>query len=165
MRLPKHRKLLFFNSFKTSAASRPRLGTTLASYTCIRQMCECFHGNRARCLSAFGACEIRPINQFANGTVMKNTTWTKECFAGLLRFSIAGLLAAALVMPANAGSLEQAKRLHDRLAGVPPSAAVLNQMAAAIDAGDTRGRGRSGHGQQELLQRHVEEFRRALDEP
>ena len=70
---------------------------------------------------------------------MKNTTWTKECFTGLLRFSIAGLLAAALMLPANAGSLEQAKRLHDRLAGVPPSEDVLNQMKDAIDAGDTRG--------------------------
>ena len=39
---------------------------------------------------------------------------------------------------ANAGSLEQAKRMHDRLAGVPGSAAVIQQMATLIDQGDAR---------------------------
>jgi len=38
--------------------------------------------------------------------------------------------------PTWSGSLEQAKRIHDRLAGVPPSEAVLLNMAANIDAGD-----------------------------
>ncbi len=33
------------------------------------------------------------------------------------------------------GPREQAKRMHDRLAGVPPSAAVLDDMAADIQAG------------------------------
>ncbi|MGC4028397.1 MAG: hypothetical protein QM696_05975 [Steroidobacteraceae bacterium] len=33
---------------------------------------------------------------------------------------------------AQAGPREQAKRMHDRLAGVPPSPAVLDQMAAVI---------------------------------
>jgi hypothetical protein len=37
-------------------------------------------------------------------------------------------------MSANAGPREQAKRLHDRLAGVPPSATVLQQMEDAIIA-------------------------------
>jgi hypothetical protein len=46
-----------------------------------------------------------------------------------------GLLAA----PASAGTREQARRLHDRLTGVPPSAAVLDQMAALIASGDTLG--------------------------
>jgi hypothetical protein len=36
---------------------------------------------------------------------------------------------------ANAGPREQAKRIHDRLAGVPPSAAVLDTMADKIAAG------------------------------
>jgi len=35
-----------------------------------------------------------------------------------------------------AGPREQAKRIHDRLAGVPPSATVLNAMEADIVAGD-----------------------------
>ena len=49
------------------------------------------------------------------------------------RFAIAGLLSAVLAMPAQAGYREQAKRLHDRLAGVPPSETVLQQMQDAID--------------------------------
>jgi hypothetical protein len=35
-----------------------------------------------------------------------------------------------------AGPREQAKRLHDRLAGIPPTEAVLNDMQADIAAGD-----------------------------
>lgn len=46
------------------------------------------------------------------------------------------LLAA---MPAHADSRSQAKRLHDRLAGVPPSPATLNQMASLISGGDALG--------------------------
>ena len=46
-------------------------------------------------------------------------------------------LAASLCVTslAWAGPREQAKRMHDRIAGVPPSAAVLDQMAADISAG------------------------------
>ncbi len=47
--------------------------------------------------------------------------------------------ALALLAPyttATAGPREQAKRLHDRIAGVPPSAAVLDAMAADITASD-----------------------------
>lgn len=35
-----------------------------------------------------------------------------------------------------ADSRDQAKRMHDRIAGVPPSAATLNAMQTAIDSGD-----------------------------
>ena len=45
-------------------------------------------------------------------------------------------LALLLAAPAGAGPREQARRLHDRLAGVPPSAAVLDQMAALIATGN-----------------------------
>ena len=38
-----------------------------------------------------------------------------------------------------AGTREQAKRLHDRLVGVPPTAAVLDSMSASIAAGDGMG--------------------------
>ena len=38
-----------------------------------------------------------------------------------------------------AGTREQAKRIHDRLAGVPPSNAVLDQMESLISTGDVRG--------------------------
>ena len=43
------------------------------------------------------------------------------------------LLGATLTLPAHAGYLEQARRLHDRLAGVPPTEVVLNEMADAIN--------------------------------
>ena len=48
-------------------------------------------------------------------------------------------LTLALLLPsttAQAGTLEQAKRLHDRLAGVPADAATLSQMQTLLDAGD-----------------------------
>ena len=34
---------------------------------------------------------------------------------------------------ANAGSLEQAKRIHERITGIPPSESTLKQMQASID--------------------------------
>ncbi len=46
------------------------------------------------------------------------------------------LAAAVLASGATAGSREQAKQMHDRLAGVPPTEAVLLDMAADLDAGD-----------------------------
>ena len=51
----------------------------------------------------------------------------------LSRFALAGLLCTVLVLPAKAGYREQAKRIHDRLAGVPPTEAVLQQMEDAIN--------------------------------
>jgi len=47
----------------------------------------------------------------------------------------AGVLAGALTAGAAADSLDQAKRIHDRVAGVPPDAATLAEMAAEIDGG------------------------------
>jgi hypothetical protein len=46
---------------------------------------------------------------------------------------------ALSVTPALAGSREQAKRLHDRLNGAPPSQAVLDAMQTKIDGGDAKG--------------------------
>jgi hypothetical protein len=50
------------------------------------------------------------------------------------RAALAGsvLLLTQLALPAYAGPNEQAKRIYERIAGVPPPAAVLTQMAAAI---------------------------------
>ncbi len=45
------------------------------------------------------------------------------------------LLAIQGLAPAFAGPREQARRLHDRLAGVPPTDAVLTQMASDIAGG------------------------------
>jgi hypothetical protein len=53
---------------------------------------------------------------------------------------VAGVLLLALQggTPAWAGPREQAKQLHDRLAGVPPSDFVLTQMAADITANNAQ---------------------------
>jgi hypothetical protein len=49
------------------------------------------------------------------------------------------LLALVLAGSAQAGPREQAKRMHDRLVGVPPTAQVLASMEASITAGDSIG--------------------------
>ena len=62
-------------------------------------------------------------------------------FQGLGRtFSILGL-ACLVVTHALAGDLErrQAKRIHDRLAGIPPSESVLDAMETAIVSGNAIG--------------------------
>ena len=48
-------------------------------------------------------------------------------------------LVVCFVSPAYAGSAEQARRMHERLAGVPPSETVLTQMRSAIDSNDASG--------------------------
>lgn len=56
-----------------------------------------------------------------------------------IRFSVragALLIAIGMNVATTAGEREQAKTLHDRLAGVPPTATVLNDMAADIAAGN-----------------------------
>lgn len=51
----------------------------------------------------------------------------------LWRVSLVAILAVGLMTPAQAGYREQARRIHDRLAGVPPSDSVLQQMEDAIN--------------------------------
>ncbi len=48
-------------------------------------------------------------------------------------------LAVQIAAPVFAGPREQAERIYERIAGVPPSAAVLDQMAAKTAAGDLAG--------------------------
>jgi hypothetical protein len=55
-----------------------------------------------------------------------------DVFGILSRFAFAGLLSAVLVLPASAGDREQARRIHDRLAGVPPTAAVMAELESAM---------------------------------
>ena len=62
----------------------------------------------------------------------KNQGWTQA----LGRVVLVGILMAGMVLPAQAGPREQAKRIHDRLAGVPPTDAVLTQMENLIAGGD-----------------------------
>jgi len=67
---------------------------------------------------------------------MDNGTWNgirrNDGGAGLLAWLALGLLGLGLSMTAQAGPREQAKRIHDRLAGVPPSESVLMQMEMMI---------------------------------
>ena len=46
---------------------------------------------------------------------------------------LAVVMASCFSTAALAGSLEQAKRIHDRIAGVPPSQGVLLEMKDALD--------------------------------
>jgi hypothetical protein len=55
------------------------------------------------------------------------------------RFLLVAALATSMMTPAQAGFREQAKRMHDRLAGVPPSDQVLQTMEGMLAAGDDRG--------------------------
>lgn len=48
---------------------------------------------------------------------------------------VVGVTLTLCALVAQAGPREQAKRMHDRIAGVPPSATVLDQMANDIAAG------------------------------
>ena len=60
--------------------------------------------------------------------------------AHVTRSLLTALLATGvLASAAAAGPREQAKRLHDRLAGVPPSEAVLDAMEASLVANDLLG--------------------------
>lgn len=55
-----------------------------------------------------------------------------DVFGFLSRFAFAGLLSAVLVLPVHAGDSEQAKRIYDRLAGVPPTAAEMLDIESAM---------------------------------
>ncbi len=49
---------------------------------------------------------------------------------------VVGLASLALAWPAVAGPREQARRMHDRLVGVPPLEVELDAMEALVQAGD-----------------------------
>ena len=61
--------------------------------------------------------------------------WSPDCVGSFVKRVTALVVLAAFASHASAGPREQAKRMHDRIAGVPPSAAVLDAMAAEITAG------------------------------
>ncbi len=63
--------------------------------------------------------------------------WPRHMGSIVIRVT-AAVAALALAVAAQAGPREQAKRMHDRIAGVPPSDAVLNAMEADIIAGQTQ---------------------------
>jgi hypothetical protein len=51
-----------------------------------------------------------------------------------MRVALMALLGLTLAVPADAQTREQARRIHDRLAGVPPTEAVLQAMTNATQA-------------------------------
>lgn len=73
---------------------------------------------------------------------MKDRTSDKTDFgclatvAGLMRWTLVALVSAGFVSVASAGPREQARRIHDRLAGVPPTEAVLVDMENDVQLGD-----------------------------
>jgi hypothetical protein len=60
---------------------------------------------------------------------LRTTTSATRTLLFACAFSV---LMLSLAAAAGAGPREQAKRIHDRIAGVPPSAAVLDEMSALI---------------------------------
>ncbi len=62
--------------------------------------------------------------------------WSREDASSFMKRLTAVVALAACAATAHAGPREQAKRIHDRIAGVPPSAAILNQMETEIAGGD-----------------------------
>jgi hypothetical protein len=65
------------------------------------------------------------MNVMTTGTGLQRAPRAKAAATALL-------LLALPFAPAHAGPNEQAKRIYERIAGVPPTAAVLQQMATAI---------------------------------
>ena len=68
---------------------------------------------------------------YRTGTKNRNADG-KDRAGRLSRLLTCGLLSVALVTMASAGPREQAKRIHDRLAGVPPTEAVLSLMEGQV---------------------------------
>jgi hypothetical protein len=63
--------------------------------------------------------------------------WSPVAVSSFVKRVTALVALAAVAAAAQAGPREQAKRMHDRIAGVPPSEAVLDQMETEIAAGRT----------------------------
>jgi len=59
----------------------------------------------------------------------------RRTLKALFGVGVVGGLILGCIGTVSAGSMEQARRMHDRLAGVPPTTEVLNAMAGFIAAG------------------------------
>jgi hypothetical protein len=69
-------------------------------------------------------------------TLMNSTSDRRRARAMAIRAAVACCVLAAVSVGAHAGSREQAKRIHERLAGVAPSDSVLTAMEADVAGGD-----------------------------
>ena len=67
-----------------------------------------------------------------NTYAIHHKAWGNNRAADLRISLAAAAISLLLALPSAAGPREQAKRIHDRLAGVPPSEAVLDRMEAEI---------------------------------
>jgi hypothetical protein len=88
------------------------------------------------------------ISNTTSGEQAHHPNWTQPMFEfkSLVRWPRRGVIRGVLVaglslaFPVNAGPVEQAKRLHERIAGVPPSdqTSVLNDMQLLISQGQEK---------------------------
>jgi hypothetical protein len=76
------------------------------------------------------------LTKESNNPLLKRASTKIKQSLKLICLSAPLLIASTL---ASAGPLEQAKRMHDRLAGVPGSSEVIKQMATLIEEGDAQG--------------------------
>jgi hypothetical protein len=70
------------------------------------------------------------MDYYVSRLTMNKKTWMKFLVA---------TISLGMIASAHAGSREQALRIHERLTGVPPTAAELNSMEAMIDANNATG--------------------------
>jgi hypothetical protein len=73
---------------------------------------------------------IDPVVRFDNS--VPHPRQSAAAWARFPRLALVVFMAALWAWPAGAGPREQAKRLHDRLVGIPPSAEVLDEMAILL---------------------------------
>ena len=74
-------------------------------------------------------------------------------------------LLTILAATAHAGPREQAKRIHDRLAGTPPSETTLTAMTTDITNGNPVAAAMKAMDASSFYTRDAQEFRNAVDQP
>ena len=96
-------------------------------------------------LSPVGDVDERRQTSVVDGAVIlqaSNGMWMRQMDTQTVsKFKQVGLacVLACVAMAASANERDRAKRIHDRIAGVPPSEATLQQMADLVAAGDEIG--------------------------
>jgi len=83
-----------------------------------------------------GGVILRPSNG------MRMRQMDTQQVSKLKKLGLACLVASLVAGTASANDRDKAKRIYDRIAGVPPKAAVLDQMATLIGSGDLMGAAR-----------------------